>query len=36
MGNYEYIRMSSVEQNEERQRIALRDAGVNEKNIYTA
>ena len=35
MGNvYGYIRVSSREQNEDRQLIALREAGVTEKNIY--
>ena len=32
--NYGYIRVSSSEQREDRQVIALRDAGVPEKNIY--
>ena len=31
---YGYIRVSSKEQNEARQRIALRETGVSEKNIY--
>ena len=31
---YGYIRVSTREQNEERQLIALRQAGVAEKNIY--
>lgn len=35
MGNkYGYVRVSSAEQNEARQLIALRDAGVPEKNIF--
>lgn len=35
MGNtYGYIRVSSVDQNEERQRVALRKKGVEDKNIY--
>ena len=31
---YGYIRVSSKDQNEERQVVALREAGVEEKNIY--
>ncbi len=31
---YGYIRVSSTDQNEDRQLIALRDAGVTDKNIY--
>lgn len=31
---YGYIRVSSADQNEDRQRIALTDAGVEEKNIF--
>lgn len=34
MGVYGYVRVSSRDQNEERQMIALRGAGVSEKNIY--
>ena len=34
MKNYGYIRVSSAEQNEERQRIALAEVGVDERNIY--
>ncbi len=34
MDNYGYIRVSSADQNEERQRVALEEAGINEKNIY--
>ncbi len=35
MGNvYGYIRVSSIDQNEDRQRIVLTELGVNEKNIY--
>lgn len=34
MKNYGYIRVSSAEQNEDRQRIALAEAGVDERNIY--
>ena len=32
--SYGYIRVSSVDQNEQRQRIALKEVGVDEKNIY--
>ena len=32
---YGYIRVSSTDQNEDRQLIALREQGVSEKNIYT-
>lgn len=32
---YGYVRVSSTEQNEERQLIALREQGVDEKNIFT-
>ena len=35
MAVYGYVRVSSTEQNENRQLIALHDAGVNEKYIYT-
>ena len=31
---YGYIRVSSIDQNEDRQRIVLTELGVNEKNIY--
>lgn len=31
---YGYIRVSTKEQNEDRQRIALREVGVSEKNVY--
>ena len=31
---YGYIRVSSVDQNEDRQLIALREVGVFEENIY--
>ena len=31
---YGYMRVSSCEQNEDRQRIALLEAGVPEQNIY--
>ena len=31
---YGYMRVSSKEQNEDRQRIAMKEAGVPEKNIY--
>lgn len=34
MAIYGYIRVSSKDQNEDRQRIALKDVGVAEKNIY--
>ncbi len=34
MDVYGYIRVSTVEQNEERQIIAIRDAGVKEENVY--
>lgn len=34
MDNYGYMRISSRDQNEVRQLIALREAGVQEKNIY--
>lgn len=34
MNIYGYIRVSSRDQNESRQLIALKEAGVNEKNIY--
>lgn len=34
MSTYGYIRVSSRDQNEERQLIALKEAGVPEKNIY--
>lgn len=34
MNVYGYIRVSSRDQNEERQLIALREVGVPEKNIY--
>jgi DNA invertase Pin-like site-specific DNA recombinase len=32
---YGYIRVSTREQNEDRQRIAMQEAGVPEKNVYT-
>lgn len=32
---YGYIRVSSIDQNEDRQLIALHDAGVDDKHIYT-
>lgn len=32
---YGYIRVSSTDQNEDRQLKALRDAGVSEQNMYT-
>ena len=31
---YGYIRVSSRDQNEDRQRIAMQEAGVEEKNVY--
>ena len=31
---YGYMRVSSKEQNEDRQRIAMKEAGVPDKNIY--
>ena len=31
---YGYIRVSSTDQNEDRQRIALSEVGVEEKNIF--
>ena len=34
MGNYGYIRVSSADQNEDRQRIALKEADIDEKHIY--
>ena len=34
MKTYAYVRVSSKDQNEERQLIALRDAGVDKKNIF--
>ena len=34
MNIYGYVRVSSTDQNEERQMIALREAGVHEKNIF--
>ena len=34
MTTYGYIRVSSKDQNEDRQRIALREAGVAEKHLY--
>ena len=34
MNTYGYIRVSSADQNEDRQRIALREAGVSDTNIY--
>lgn len=34
MSVYGYIRVSSYDQNESRQMIAMRDVGVDEKNIY--
>ncbi len=32
---YAYIRVSSRDQNEDRQLIAMREAGVDDRNIYT-
>ena len=34
MSKYAYIRVSSVDQNEERQRIAMREAGVDEARVF--
>lgn len=34
MATYAYVRVSSKDQNEERQLVALRDAGVDKKNIF--
>ena len=34
MATYAYVRVSSRDQNEERQLIAVRDAGVDDKNIF--
>ena len=34
MNVYGYIRVSSRDQNEDRQLIALKEVGVSEKNIY--
>ena len=34
MTTYAYIRVSSRDQNEERQLIAVREAGVDDKNIF--
>ena len=34
MNIYGYVRVSSTDQNEDRQMIALREAGVPEKNIF--
>ncbi len=34
MNSYGYVRVSSIDQNEERQMVALRDADVPEKNIF--
>ena len=34
MTKYGYIRVSSKDQNEDRQRIALREAGIAEKDLY--
>lgn len=34
MATYAYVRVSSSDQNEERQLIAVRDAGVDDKNIF--
>ena len=31
---YGYVRVSSTDQNEERQLIALREKGVDDKNVY--
>ena len=31
---YGYVRVSSTDQNEERQLVALREKGVDDKNIY--
>lgn len=35
MSTYGYIRVSSRDQNEDRQRIALHEAGVPDENVYT-
>ena len=35
LSTYGYIRVSSRDQNEDRQRIALKEIGVPEKNVYT-
>ena len=35
MSTYGYIRVSSHDQNEDRQRIALHEAGVPDENLYT-
>lgn len=32
--NYGYVRVSSKDQNEERQMIAMKEVGILEKNIY--
>ena len=34
MEEYGYIRVSSTDQNEERQRVALKSQGIAEANIY--
>ena len=34
MNIYGYVRVSSTDQNEDRQMIALREVGVPEKNIF--
>ena len=34
MADYGYVRVSSREQNEDRQLIALREVGVTDKNIF--
>ena len=34
MANYGYVRVSSKDQNEDRQMIALREVGVPDKNIF--
>ena len=34
MAEYGYIRVSTAEQNEDRQRIAMDSAGIAEKNIF--
>lgn len=34
MSTYGYIRVSSRDQNEDRQRIALHEAGVPDENVY--
>jgi len=34
MADYGYVRVSTRDQNEERQMIAMREVGIPEKNIY--